>query len=309
MATVVKNPEKKKAERKRRLFILSMLAFPVAHFLIFFVYININTISLSLQRLNFMTNEVRFVGLSNFLKFFDDYKTNPVLPKALFNSLMFIPVTNFILLPLSILCAYVLFKKVPMHKVFRTVFFAPSIISIVILTMVFSFMFDSTFGVFNSFLKLIGLESLQRVWFGDPATAMPMVFLYCVWAGIGYNVVLLNGAISRIPTEIIEYGQLEGIGMMNEMCRVVIPMIWPTISTVFIMGSTSAFTIFLQPKLLTGGGPNGASYTIALYIIDQVNAGNLEYAAAVGIFFAVIGVLIIMAFKAILDRVGQTVEY
>ena len=309
MGGVVKNPEKKKTERKRRLFILAMLAFPVLHFLVFFVYININTVSLAMQRLNFMTNEVKFVGLANFFKFFENYKSDPVLPKAVTNSLMFIPVTNLILLPLSIVCAYVLFKKVPMFKFFRTVFFAPSIISIVILTMVFSFMFDSTFGVFNDFLKMIGLEQLQRVWFGDSSTAMPMVYAYCIWAGIGFNVVLLNGAISRIPGEIIEYGHLEGIGMMSEMCRVIIPMIWPTISTVFVMGSTSAFTIFLQPKLLTGGGPNGASYTIALYIIDQVNAGNLEYAAAVGILFALIGVFVVMTFKTILDRIGQTVEY
>lgn len=294
---------------KRNRFIILMLAFPVLHFLIFFVYINVNTILMCFQRLSFTTNEINFVGLDNFGKLFQDMANKPLLGKSIINSLLFIPVTNGILLPLSLIAAYILFKKVFLYKIYRTIFFLPSIISIVILTMVFSFMFDSTFGVFNDLLKMVGLGSLQRTWFGDSATAMPMVFLYCIWTGIGFNVVLLSSAISRIPQEIIEFGQMEGIGMWKEMTRVVIPMIWPTVSTVFVLGSTSAFTIFLQPQLLTNGGPNGSSYTIALYILEQVKAANYEYASTVGVFFAIIGVGLVMFFKKLLEKVGPTVEY
>ena len=286
-----------------------MLAFPVAHFLVFFVYMNISTILLCFKRLNYATGLEWFVGFSNFVEFFGKLRTDPVLPKAIVNSLWFIPITDFILLPLSVLFAYVLYKKVPLHRMFRTLFFLPSIISIVILTMVFSFMFDSTFGVFNDFLNLVGLGSLKHVWFGDPATAMPMIFVYCIWAGVGMNIVLLAGAISRIPMEIIEYGRLEGISMTRELCQVILPMIWPTISTVFILGTTSAFTIFLQPQLLTGGGPNGASYTIALYIVQQTQNGSIYYAATVGVFVSVVGIALIMGIKTILDRIGQVVEY
>ena len=275
--------ERNRAKRKRKLFIVGMLAFPVAHFLVFFVYMNISTILLCFRRLNYMTGEEQFVGFSNFQIFFDKLHTEKVLQSSIINSVWFIPITNFVLLPLSVIFAYILFKKLPLYKMFRTVFFLPSIISIVILTMVFSFMFDSTFGVFNDFLKAIGLGSLQHVWFGDPKTAMPMVYVYCIWAGIGMNIVLLAGAISRIPMEVMEYGELEGIGMVRELCQVIIPMIWPTISTVFILGTTSAFTIFLQPQLLTNGGPNGASYTIALYIVQQTQNGSLYYAATVDV--------------------------
>lgn len=297
------------SKAKKNRFIILMLAFPVIHFLIFFVYININTIMMCFQRFSFMTNTVKFAGLDNFTRLFGDMASKPILGKAIVNSLLFIPVTNGILLPLSLIAAYFLFKKVFLHKFYRTIFFLPSIISIVILTMVFSFMFDSTFGVFNDFLKWLGLSSWQRTWFGDTRTAMPMVFLYCIWAGIGFNVVLLSSAITRIPQEIIEFGQLEGIGMWKEMTRVVIPMIWPTVSTVFVLGSTSAFTIFLQPQLLTNGGPNGSSYTIALYILEQVRGANYEYASTIGVFFAVIGVCLVMFFKRLLEKIGPTVEY
>ena len=297
------------SKAKRRWFIFLMLAFPVAHFLVFFVYINVNTIVMAFQKLNFFQNTVEYAGLHNFELIFRDLDRSPLLGKAIINSLMFIPVTNFILLPLSIISSYVLFKKVLLHKWYRAIFFFPSILSIVILTMVFSFMFDSTFGVFNDLLKAVGLDEWQRTWFGDKRTAMPMVFVYCIWAGIGFNVILLNSAVSRIPLEVIEYGQLEGVSMMRELWQVVVPMIWPTITTVFVLGSTSAFTIFLQPQLLTGGGPNGSSYTIALYVLEQVRAGQLEYAAAVGVFFSIIGIVVIMGFKALMERIGSNVEY
>jgi|HigsolmetaAR203D_1030402.scaffolds.fasta_scaffold03279_5 ABC-type sugar transport systems, permease components len=297
------------AAAKRRWFIFLMLLFPLLHFLVFFVYINANTVVMSFQRLNFMDNSVSFVGLDQYRAIFRDLERSPVLGKAIVNSLLFIPVTNFILLPLSIVAGYFLYKKVWGSGWFRAVFFLPSILSIVILTMVFSFMFDSTFGVVNDLLRLVGLEHWQRAWFGDPDTAMPMVFLYCIWAGIGFNVILLHGAISRIPTEIIEYGQLEGISMTRELWQVIVPMIWPTITTLFVLGSTSAFTIFLQPQLLTNGGPNGSSYTIALYVLEQVRASNLEYAAAVGVFFSLIGVAVVMLFRFIMEKIGSSVEF
>ena len=175
-----------------------MLLYPVLHMLVFTLYINFDTIALCFQRFNFSTGQTEFSGLYWFKRFFEELGQSYALRRSFTNSLWFIPVTNFILLPLSILAAFFLFKKVPFSRMYRVVFFIPSIISIVIMTMCFSFMFDSTFGVVNDLLGKMGLESLQRTWLGDPGTAMPMVFLYCVWAGIGFNVVLLGGAMGRM---------------------------------------------------------------------------------------------------------------
>lgn len=294
---------------KRNLFIFLMLLYPVLHMLVFTVYINFDTIRLCFQKFNFMTGETEFAGFYWFEKFFDELKNSYALKRSFTNSLWFIPVTNFILLPISIVVAFFLHKKVPGHKVFRVLFFIPSIISIVILTMSFSFMFDSTFGIVNDLLTKLGLEEWKRVWLGDPDTAMPMVFLYCIWAGIGYNVVLLGGAMGRLPQEILEYGQVEGIGLWDELTKVVIPMIWPTISTLFITGTTSAFTIFMQPKLLTGGGPNFSSSTISLFVVQQTEAANLHWAAAVGVMFSIIGIVVVLSIKAIIDRINPEVEY
>lgn len=301
--------KKAKKNGKRNLFIFLMLLYPVLHMLVFTIYINFDTIRLCFQKFNFMTGETEFAGLYWFKKFFEEMRTTYALKRSFINSMWFIPVTNFILLPISIVVAFFLHKKVPGAKAFRVVFFIPSIISIVILTMSFSFMFDSTFGIVNDLLTKLGLEKWKRTWLGDPNTAMPMVFLYCIWAGIGYNVVLLGGAMGRLPKEILEYGQVEGIGLWDELTKVVIPMIWPTISTLFITGTTSAFTIFMQPKLLTGGGPNFSSSTISLFVVQQTESANLHWAATVGVMFSIIGIVVVLLIKSIIDRVNPEVEY
>lgn len=191
---------KRKQNTKRNIFIALMLIYPLLHFVVFTVYINFDTIALCFQRFNIMAGKNEFVGLYWFKKFFSEMAQSYSLQRSFINSLLFIPVTNLILLPLSVLAAYFLYKKVPFSRMYRVTFFLPSIVSITIMTMCFSFMFDSTFGVVNDLLSRLGFIN-PPVWLGDPNTAMPMVFFYCVWVGIGFNVVLLGGAMGRIPDE------------------------------------------------------------------------------------------------------------
>lgn len=298
----------RKSKNMKRVFIISMLALPILHFLIFFVYVNIDTILLSFQRFNYNNGSYQWVGMDNFNRLFRDFIELNHLKTALINSLLFFPVTNFITLPLSVLCAYFLYRKVPGAKIFRVIFFIPSILSIVVLTMSFQFMLDPYFGPATAWLKIFGLDPVGG-WFGNKGTVMPMIFVYCIWAGIGFNVVMLNGAISRIPQEIIESARLDGIGMWNELVKIVIPLVWPTITTLFIVGTTSVFTLFLQNMLLSNGGPSGSSQTIAYIVTGLVQNGNLTDAAALGTVFSIIGIPIIFGIKKIMEKVGESVEY
>ena len=137
----------KKKKFKKNLFIILMLAYPLLQFAVFWVYININTVLMTFQRYSWMTQSYRWVGFDNYLIMFREFGQDySVLRLAVRNSIIFFPWNNFVLLPVSIICAYILHKQVPLHGTFRVIFFFPSIISIVVLTMVFGFMFDSTFG-------------------------------------------------------------------------------------------------------------------------------------------------------------------
>ena len=296
----------------RKIFIILMIAYPILQFLVFWLYVNFDTILMSFQRLDYSTGKETFVGFENYKWVFNELTTQEDLLNCIKNSVILFAVNNFVILPIAIFCAYIFYKKLPMSNVFRVLFFLPNIISIVVLTMAFSFMFDSSFGPVNTLLRAINLDKIipRNGWFGDKSSAMSMVVTYCIWAGIGYDVVLLTGSINRIPIEIIEAGKIDGIPWYKELFHIVIPLIFPTITTLFVTGVTVIFTIFLQPMLLTNGGPfKHISGTIALYIVELVNNSNLYKAAAVGIIFSIIGIPLVQLIKFIMEKISPEVDY
>lgn len=309
----VTKPKKKKFFTKTNVFIMLMLAYPILHFLIFWVYVNFNTVVLSFQRWSVGQNKEVFANFDNYTRFFKTLfeGLTPHLKSAIINSIWFLVFNNFILLPISVVCSYLFFKKVFGHQVFRVIFFLPNIISVVVLTMAFRFMFNNNFGPIVQLLRNLGLNDWipKNGFFGTVGLSQIMIFVYCLWAGIGYNVLLLSGSISRLPQEVLEAGYLDGIGMWKELTSIIIPMIFPTISTLFVTGSMVMFTLYLQPMLLTAGGPNGSTYTIAYYIVDLVNNGKSYDAAAAGIIFSIIGVPLVQFIKWGMEKITPQIEF
>ncbi len=304
--------KKKKMPLSRKIFLILMCAYPIIQFLVFWLYVNFDTIVMSFQKFDYISGKESFAGLDNYKWLFNELMDKKDLKNCILNSVILFAVNNFVILPIAIFCAYIFFKKLPLGPVFRVIFFLPNIISIVVLTMAFSFMFDSSFGPVNSLLTLLHLDKLIPLngWLSDKGSVMGMVVLYCIWAGIGYDVVLLTGAINRIPTEVIEAGKLDGIPWYKELIQIVVPLIFPTLTTLFVTGVTVIFTIFLQPMLLTNGGPyDHLSGTIALYIVELVNNNQLYRAAAVGIAFSLIGIPIVQLIKWGMEKISPDVDY
>ena len=306
--------KKKKMPIGRKIFIIAMISYPILHFLVFWLYVNFNSILMAFLDFNYFEEKEVFVGLEHFEWVLDElYRLGKDdMVNCIVNSVLLFLSNNFVILPISIFCAYIFYKKLPLGGFFKVVFFLPNIISVVVLTLAFSFMFNTSFGPVNEVLEWVGLEHLipANGWLSDKTTAFPMILFYCLWAGIGYNVVLISGAIGRIPEEIIESGKLDGIGMWRELFVIVVPLIFPTITTLFVTGVTVIFTLFLQPMLLTAGGPySHISGTIALLIVELVNAGNLYKAAAAGLVFSAVGIPLVLLVKTILEKISPDVEY
>lgn len=312
---MVKNSIKPKLSRngKRTIFIVLMLAYPVLHFLLLWLFVNINTFVMSFQRVGADINDPETFGKTIFAGFLQ-YKAvignilhNESTQRMLRNSLLYLPITLFELC-LSIVFSYFLYKKMPLTNVFRVIYFLPSIIPIVVLTFVFSFVFDSSYGLINPLLHAIGVTSVPN-WFGVYPLNQIMIFVYCIWAGLGYNIILLSGSISRIPESVIEYGKLEGIGYMRELFQVVIPLIWPTISTIVVLACTSVFTVMLQPLMLTPG--DSSTNTIALSIYNGVLAGEAKYPylSAFGLCISAIGIPVIMIIRKLVEKPFSDVEF
>lgn len=233
---------RRKAKWKRAGFILAMMALPSIHFIIFFFYVNFNSILLCFQGYNYVENRVEWVGFDNFVALYQEvfYNDNGRFLTAIGNSLQYFVVSQLVLMPLGVLFAYFFFREMPGYKIFRMIFFVPSLIPGIVLPLLYGFMLDSSFGVLDKFLEMLGLGQLipPNGWFGDFSTAQTMLLIYVVWGGFGANIVLITGNLNRMPSEIFESARLDGCPMHTEFIKLVLPMIWPTVSLIFVTGST-----------------------------------------------------------------------
>ena len=293
-------------KRKRTLFIIGMLALPLLQWLVFFVYVNINSVLMGFQTINLKTGEIEWT-LNNFRRFINEWNALPNIKMAVKNS-MFAGVNNLLLTMLSLILSYFFYKKVPGRKIFRIIYFLPNIISAVIYTMVYKLMLDTSVGPINLLLSRLGVDNSNLpMWFGDRNLAFPLVLLYCLWVGAGSNILVMGAAMENLSEDVMEYSRLEGVGMMRELFQIVVPMIWPTLSVSLLGCITVMFTLFIQVELLTGGGPAGSSTTIAYLINGLIKSANadLEWGAAMGLCFTVIAAPIIIVVKKILDKIGE----
>lgn len=296
---------KKRKKLTKALFIIAMMAYPVLHFIVMWVYVNFRSLLYTFQVYK-RTTGWTWVGFENYGEVFKQFFTNADTQRMLLNSLLYVPVTCLITIPLSIVFSYIIFKKIKGAGAFRTIFFLPSIVPLVILTMVFQFGFQpSPIGIVTEILKVFGAQVPKNL---AGASTPFSVYFFCIWAGIGYYIILLGGAMARIPKGVMEYSQLEGVGMVRELIQICIPLSWPTIVTVLVLGMTSMFTVFLQPFFLTGYVTD--TKTLALLIFNDASApAQYGYLATLGLVCSIIGAPLIMLGRFGLNKCFAEVEF
>ncbi len=311
---------------KKNIFVICMLAWPLIQFAIFWVYVNANTFALTFQQYDLFgvhtgkPKSYYFIGLENYINLFKSFffpremGGNIILKNAFFNASYSFFINIIVLLPLSVVCAYVLSFRIKGEGIFRTLFYIPNIISMTVLIMLYKYMFDYNFGPLNALLRLFGQD---RVWFDisqQSDVIWPLIVFYCIWAGLGVNMILMSSAISRIPPEILESCHLDGIGFWRQLWSIVIPLVWSTISTLVVLGIISTFNFFMHPYLMAGstGGYQGQTMTVPIYIFNTVQMGNrLGYtqAATMGIFTSVIAIPIIFLAKWGTEKIYSDIEF
>jgi len=314
---------------KTRVFLCMLLAWPLAHFFVFWVYINGQTLFLTFFRLDVgggvtgREGAFYFVGIDNYVRVFREFFMPTAqggqvrMRRAFLNSFIALPLNVAIILPIAFICSYAFFKKVRFTMMFRVVFYLPSIVSIVILTMIYRMMFNHEYGPLFSFFELFGFTP---DWFdvGSPSnTIWPLIILFCIWAGMGGNVILLSSAMARVPTEVLESARIDGAGFWRECFQIILPLIWGTVSTLIVFGTMAIFGFMMQPMLLGAqdGGHQGQVYTIALHIFNVVqSAGEVTQGTAIsmatyGVLFCLIGGPLIFLSKFLTEKFWRGIEF
>ena len=303
--------------RSELLYVAFLLAIPILHFVVFNLYVNVDAILLTFKTYKSNLNKYVWNTGDFFLNYKDMFKLfvteGTGLALSCRNSLIFVLLNNVVLLPLSLFITYFLHKKMPGGTFFRVIFQLPSIISVVVLVMVYRFMFDSTIGFVNPLLKQIGLGHIvpKHGWLGTESSAWILMITYCIWVGFGGNVLLLSGAMSRVPSELVESAKIDGIGFWRELFKIEIPLIGGTLSTMLLLSVQVFFSYFLPVQLLTNGGPDGATQTLAMYSVKFIKGGgsDLTKSATLGMIITLIGTPLIIASRRFFEKVFPAYEF
>lgn len=297
---------------KKHLFLLSLLIIPLVNFALFWVYINIDTIIMTFQRYEAPTASYKWYGFTRYIDVFKEFFLGQGSSgfNILLNSLRAIPI-NIVIFPLAFIVAYAFYKKVPGEKFFRVIFFIPSIISLVVLTMMFRQMFSSEYGPVAKLLELITGQPTK--WLDTHMWGI--ISFFCVWAGMGSNVIVLSGAMLRIPEEIGESARLDGIGFWREAWSIVVPLVMPTVGIYLIGVVTSVFGFTLQPMLfnLSQAGADNKYMTIGWYVFANAtgseNMNTTLTAATLGVTFSVLMLPFIVAVRVLVNKFTPDVSF
>lgn len=314
LENTVAKPAKKRNRKMRgqTVFLIAILAIPTIHWLIFWLYVNMSSFILAFQ------SQEGAWSLINFEMFWNSLNSpyGNTVGRSVVNTLKYWAVNIGINFPLSIVIAYFIFKKIRFYKFFRIMFFLPSIVTSIILVSVYN-MTIAPNGLWDSFLKLFGGSVPEWGYMNDEATATNAILVYCVWTGFGSNVILVGSAMARVPDSVLEAAKLDGCKPMREIVQIILPLIWPTLSTLILLSLTSFF-LASGPILLFAPDGHAGTTTLSYWIFKQVyGAGefgqiggtqNYGLVSATGLVFTVIWVPVILFVRWIMEKI-PSVEY
>ncbi len=295
---------KRKKIIKTNLFVYSFLIIPLLHLAVFYFYVNIDSFFLAFER---PSGQPLFY---NFKRFLDTATyADSKLTEALGNTLRYFAQSIFIRFPMGIIIAYFLFKKICGYKFFRVMLFMPSIISSMVIVSLFKQVIAVDGPMLALLNKVFGLNFYPEL-LGNSEYATDTILFYCFWIGFGGDFMLVQGAMARVPEEVLEYAKLDGVKPFRELVSIILPTIFPTLSTLFILKFTVVFSSSGPILLFTEGAFK--TFTIDYYIYDlTVNGGSAQQslAAAVGLFFSVIATPIVFLVRWAANKLDTEVEY
>ncbi|MCB0742453.1 MAG: sugar ABC transporter permease [Ignavibacteriae bacterium] len=254
----------------------------LVHFVLFIAFPVVFSIVLTFHKWNIIS-PMEFVGVKNYVRLFND----KIFFKSMINTLIFLAIHIPLQIIVALFLAEVLNQKLKFQGFFRAAFFLPVIVSGVVVTILWQQMFGFDTGLLNRMLVTIGLGKVG--WLTDPDVAMTSIAVMATWKNVGLYIVLFLVGLQTVPTHYYEAADLEGASRMQKFFKITLPMINPTIFMVVILSTIGGFSLFIEPYIMTGGGPLNSTISAVLYIYKQgFFYYHMGYAATLGLFFALI---------------------
>ena len=295
-----------KREKGRGRFIFFCVAPAIILFIVFMIIPTIDVFRMSMYKWGGYTAEKTFVGFQNFKTLFK----SEAFYQSFQNTILLIVLVTVFTFAFSLIFAAILTReKIKGQNFFRVVFYIPNILSVVIISAIFSAIYDPNQGLLNSILNLFrGAKGAENpiLWLGDQQLVIYSIVIAMIWQAIGYYMVMYMASMANIPESLYESASLEGAGRLKQFFSITLPLIWTNIRTTLTFFVISTINMsFLMVKAMTNGGPDGASNVFLSYMYQEAYT-NSSYGYGMAIGVAVF--LFSFALAAILNAVTKREE-
>ena len=239
-------------------------------------------------------SEMEFVGLRNYIQVFTQDSTFKI---AIKNNLIWVGLTMIITVTVALMLALLLNKSFKCRTVVRGILYFPYILSGVVVGMVWTWVYQPQYGLYNSVMEAIGLETLKFSWLAEPSTSFYAVYLGSMWHTVGQPMILFLAGLQTVPVDLIEAARIDGANRFQVFIKVTIPQLRETFFIVYATQFISAMKVYDIVKTMTNGGPAESTNTLGTLMVKQTfDFANFGTGAAISWIMIIILLIVIVPY-------------
>ena len=268
----------------------SFLCLPLLVYLVFVILPTLNSLFYSFTDWGGYSEDFNFIGLANFERVFTDRLFNSAVQKtAIWLALAMTMPTG-----LGLLLALGLQGKSKINTLYKSLFYLPLALSPVIIGIIWVWLYSPKLGIFNIFLRSIGLDDLATAWLANPNTAMYAIFAAWTWQQTGLNMVIFLAGLTSVPAPLVEAAKVDGANSWQTLRKVIIPMLRPATVVVLALTAINALKSFEIIWVMTKGGPFNSSSTLAVFMYkESFSKYKMGYGSSAAVILFVMTLVII----------------
>ena len=274
--------------KRRYLFMLPALVIYLSIVVVPALY----SLYLSFHRWRGGSSQKVFVGIGNYVQIFTQDSTFRI---AIKNNLIWVVLTLIVTVSVALILALLLNKRFIGRTAVRGVLYFPYILSGVVIGMIWTWVYQPQYGLYNSIIKMINLESFKHSWLADPKTSFYAIYVAALWHNVGQPMVLFLAGLQAVPKELTEAAEIDGANRFQVFFRITIPQLKETMFIVYATQFISALKVYDIVKTMTNGGPAESTNTLATLMVRQTfDFANFGVGAAISwIMIAILLIVII----------------
>jgi multiple sugar transport system permease protein len=266
------------------------------HLLLFVAFPVVFSFVLTFHQWNIIA-PMEFIGLDNYRRLLQDR----LFLTSLLNTLRFLMLHIPLQIIVALALAHLLHQKIMFRAFFRASFFLPVVISGVVVTILWQQLFGLETGLFNKLLTAAGLRRVE--WLSNPDIAIYAIAIMATWKNVGLYIILFLVGLQSVPRAYYEAASVEGAGPWQQFRYITLPAINPTLFMVVILSTIGGLNLFIEPYVMTDGGPLNTTLSAMLYIYKQAfGYYQMGYSATLGLVFAVMIMVVVALQKWLIEK-------